>query len=93
VAFADADIKFFLTADPDERARRRHVELENKTGGNSLGAIRNAIEQRDKSDRDRVVGPLKPAADAIVVDTTDLNIEQVVDRLHGFVKEKCLKNG
>jgi len=93
VAFADANIKFFLTADPDERARRRQAELDNKTGGNSLDEIRNAIEQRDKSDRDRAVGPLKPAADAIVVDTTDLNIEQVVDKLLGFVREKCLKNG
>jgi cytidylate kinase len=93
VAFADANIKFFLTADPDERARRRQAELDNKTGGNNLDDIRNAIERRDKSDRERTVGPLKPAQDAIVVDTTDLNIEQVVEKLLGFVKDKCLKNG
>lgn len=93
VAFADANIKFFLTADPGERARRREAEFQTKSGGNSLEEIRSAIEQRDKSDRDRAVGPLKPADDAIVVDTTDLNIEQVVDKLLGFVKEKCLKNG
>ncbi len=93
VAFADADVKFFLTADPGERARRRQAELQTNIGGNSLDEIRNAIEQRDKSDRERTVGPLKPAQDAIVVDTTDLNIEQVVEKLLGFVREKCLKNG
>lgn len=93
VAFADADVKFFLTADPDERARRRQAELGTKSGENSFEEIRSAIEQRDKSDRDRTVGPLKPADDAIVIDTTDLNIEQVVDKLLGFVREKCLKNG
>ena len=48
-----------------------------------------AIEQRDKNDRDRAVGPLKPADDAILIDTTDLNIEQVVDKLLGFVKENA----
>ena len=93
VAFTEADVKFFLTAEPGERARRRQAELGTKSGGNSLEEIRDAIERRDKSDRDRAVGPLKPAVDAIVIDTTDLNIEQVVDKLLGFVKEKCLKNG
>jgi len=93
VAFADADIKIFLTAEPSERARRRQAELQTKGGGNSLEEIQIAIEQRDKSDRDRAVGPLRPADDAIVVDTTELNIEKVVDKLLGFVKEKCLKNG
>jgi cytidylate kinase len=93
VAFIDANIKFFLNADPNERARRRQAELENKTGRNNIEEIRNAIEKRDKSDRDRAVGPLKTADDAIIIDTTDLNIEQVIEKLLGFVKEKCLKNG
>jgi cytidylate kinase len=93
VAFSDADVKFFLTAEPGERARRRQAELRTKSGPNSLEEIRDAIERRDKSDRDRTVGPLKPADDAIVIDTTDLNVEQVVDKLLGYVKEKCLKNG
>jgi cytidylate kinase len=93
VAFSDADVKFFLTAEPGERARRRQAELRTTSGPNSLEEIRDAIERRDKSDRDRTVGPLKPADDAIVIDTTDLNVEQVVDKLLGYVKEKCLKNG
>jgi cytidylate kinase len=91
VAFGDADIKFYLTADSAERARRRLAELQDKGGAGSLQQIQNAIEQRDKSDENRAVGPLKPAEDAIIVDTTNLNIEQVVEKLAGYVKEKCSK--
>jgi cytidylate kinase len=87
VAFADADIKFYLTADSIERARRRQAELRAKGGDESLEQIQKAIEERDKSDEGRAVGPLRPARDAIIVDTTDLSIEQVVDKLLGYVKE------
>jgi cytidylate kinase len=92
VAFADADIKFFLTANTEERARRRQVELQAKGMSESLAQIQSAIEERDRSDQHRAVGPLKPAEDAVLIDTTDLNIEEVVEELLGFVKEKCLKN-
>ena len=93
VAFADANIKFYLTADPGERAKRRQIDLRAKGVDEKLDKIQNAIHERDKSDQSRAIGPLKPAEDAIVVDTTDLDIEEVVDKLHEFVKEKCLKNG
>lgn len=92
VAFADADVKFFLTADPAERARRRLTELKAQGGVESLNRIQEAIEQRDQSDRSRAVGPLKQAEDAIVVDTTNLGIDQVVEKLLTLVKERCLKN-
>lgn len=88
VAFADADVKFFLTADPAERARRRQAELQTR-GGESLERVQEAIEQRDQSDRSRDVGPLKQADDAILVDTTNLSIDQVVEKLFAFVKERC----
>lgn len=88
VAFADADIKFYLTADAAERARRRHAELQGKTR-DSLEQIQRDIEERDASDRNRTVGPLKPAEDAIVVDTTNMSIEQAVENLLGLVKERC----
>jgi cytidylate kinase len=95
VAFGDADIKFYLTADLAERARRRQAELCAKGGGQSLEQIQRDIEERDKSDRNRAVGPLRPARNAIVVDTTDLSIEEVVGKLLCYVKEepkeKCLK--
>ncbi len=87
VAFSDADIKFYLTADSIERARRRQAELRAKAGDESLEQIQKAIEERDKSDENRTVGPLRPAEDAIVVDTTDLSIEEVVEKLLGYVKE------
>ncbi len=91
VAFSDADIKFYLTADSIERARRRQAELRTKGGDQSLEQIQKAIEERDRSDENRTVGPLRPAEDAIVVDTTDLSIEEVVEKLLGYVKEKCLR--
>ncbi len=91
VVFGDADIKFYLTADSIERARRRQAELRAKGDDESLKRIQKAIEERDKSDENRAVGPLRPAQDAIIVDTTDLSIEQVVEKLLGYVTEKCLK--
>ena len=91
VAFADAHVKFYLTADPAERARRRQAELEAKGENESLERMQKAIEKRDKSDQDRAVGPLMPAEDAIVVDTTNLSIDEVVEKLHTLVKETCSK--
>jgi len=91
VAFADADIKFYLTADTTERARRRQAELQPKGINDSIEQIKKAMEERDKSDRTRAVGPLKPASDAIVVDTTGLGIDEVVEKLLSFVRQKCLK--
>jgi len=87
VAFSDADIKFYLTADSIERARRRQAEMRAKGGDESLEQIQKDIEERDKSDEDRTVGPLRPAEDAIVVDTTDLSIEEVVEKLLDYAKE------
>ena len=78
VAFPDADVKFFLTADVKERARRRRDE---SLRDENLEQIQRAIEERDKSDRDRTEGPLRPAEDAIVIDTTDLSIDEVVEKL------------
>ena len=91
VAFADADVKFYLTADPTERARRRRAELRTQDDGESLEQTQKAIVERDQSDQSRAVGPLKPAQDAIVLDTTDLNIDEVVERLLRHVEEACSK--
>ena len=91
VAFGDANVKFYLTANSTERARRRLSELQDKSDAGSLQQIQKAIEERDKSDESRAVGPLKPAEDAIVVDTTNMSIEQVVETLACHVKKKCSK--
>jgi len=91
VAFSDANIKFYLTADVSERARRRQAELAAKGDTASLEELQKAIEDRDKSDQTRTVGPLKLAEDAVIIDTTNLGIEEVVEKVLGFVKTKCLK--
>ena len=80
VAFPDADMKFYLTAALPERARRRQAELRAKGCDQSLEQVRQAIEQRDKSDQHRTVGPLRPASDAIILDTTNLSIDEVVEK-------------
>lgn len=87
VAFPDANIKFFLTADAKTRAQRRQAEMLDADGRQDIEQVRRAIEARDKSDRDRDVGPLRPADDAIIVDTTKLTIEQVVRTLLEYVED------
>ncbi len=88
VAFPNADVKFFMSAQPSERARRRLAELKAKGINENLEQIQESIEKRDKSDMERDVGPLRPADDAIIIDTTNLDIEQVVETLLGYVNEK-----
>jgi cytidylate kinase len=74
VVFPDAALKIYLTADPDERARRRSGEA-----GTDHGATRRAIERRDAYDSNRAVSPLTVASGAIVIDTTHLTLPEVVD--------------
>lgn len=93
VVFADADMKFYLTAEAKERARRRQAELEAEGKQQAAEEVRRAIEERDKSDEGREVGPLRPAGDAIIVDTTQLGVEEVVEKLLRCVEEKCSKKG
>jgi len=89
VAFPDADIKFYLTADSAERTRRRQAELQAQGGDESLEQIQRNIEERDRSDENRTVGPLRQASDAVEIDTTDLGIEEVVENLLRYVKENA----
>jgi cytidylate kinase len=88
VAFPDAPVKFFLTADPAERARRRHTELTAAGQDMTLDTILTQQQQRDAADENRTVGPLKPAPDAIMLDTSRLTAEQVIDKMETFVREK-----
>jgi len=89
VAFSDAGVKFFLTANVDERARRRQAELLRKGINKSIKQIRRSIEKRDRSDEGRAVGPLAAAEDAIVVDTTYMDVDEVVEELLEIVKKRC----
>jgi cytidylate kinase len=88
VVFPDARIKFYLTADPAERARRRAAELQAKGAVVDMEQIRQAIDARDKSDENRAVGPLKPAQDAITIDTTNSSIEQSVERIYRCIEQR-----
>jgi CMP/dCMP kinase len=89
VAFPDADVKFYLTAGTDERARRRKVQLQQNGIEQPVEQVQSDIIARDQSDLSRQAGPLKPAADALIIDTTDMNIGQVVQKLYKLVTERC----
>jgi len=79
VVFPDADYKFFLTASLEERARRRYQELLQRGEKVELEQIKKEVEKRDAQDSQRDLAPLKPAPEAIQIDTTHLNVDQVVD--------------
>lgn len=81
VVFPQAANKFFLDARPEVRAMRRWKELAAKGGTESLESIEQAIRERDWQDRHRQIAPLKPAQDAIIIDTSDLTIQQVRQKI------------
>lgn len=81
VVLPNADLKIFLTASIEERARRRFDELNAKGQTVELSAIEKEIATRDKQDMEREIAPLKKADDAILLDTTNLTIEEVVDKI------------
>lgn len=81
VVFPAARHKFFLDASPEERARRRCLQLEAQGQPADLATIAAQIRERDDMDRNRAVAPLRPAADAVLVDTTTLDIDGVFDEL------------
>mgnify|MGYP001826087429 FL=1 len=87
VVFPDAELKIFLTATPLERAERRYKQLMVKGIGVSLPALVREIEQRDRRDADRKLAPLRPAEDAITVDSTGMTVDQVLARLMSLVRE------
>jgi cytidylate kinase len=89
VAFPRANVKFYLTAELGERAKRRQAEMKIRGHEQTIEQICAAIEKRDKTDQERPAGPLKPAEDAVTIDTTDMTPEQVVEKLLVYVKEKC----
>jgi cytidylate kinase len=86
--FTDATLKVFLTASPEERARRRHKQLKEKGIDVSLPALSRDIAERDARDAQRAVAPLVPADDARVLDSTAASIPQVVDRIVDWLRER-----
>ncbi len=99
VVLPEADLKIYLDAKVDERARRRYLEVVQRRGGDppermeedaEYRSIREAMVRRDRIDSGRAVAPLRPAEDAVIVDTTDLGIEEVVSRV---MKHVCRQDG
>jgi len=88
VAFADADFKFFLTADVAERAKRRKLQLEEKGVCADVRQLKADIIKRDASDENRSAGPLVPAEDAVIIDTTRLGAVEVVNEMVDIIKRR-----
>jgi cytidylate kinase len=88
VVFADAGCKFFLVAEPLERARRRQRELAQRGKPVELDEVLQAIEVRDRRDAGRELAPMVPAADAVVLDTTALRLEEVVAQMEAEVRRR-----
>jgi cytidylate kinase len=87
VVFPDADYKFFLVASLDEKVRRRAAQFERRGERVDEEAMRREVEERDRVDMERAVAPLRPAPDAVVIDTDRLDIDQVVDRILKSIRE------
>ena len=88
VVFPDAECKFFLTASAEERARRRQRELRDKGDFVSLDELMNQQELRDLRDETRACSPLKPADDAVVIDTTAMSLEEVAAHLEAMILQR-----
>lgn len=77
--FPDADIKFFIDASVEERTKRRYLQLQQAGINVDINNLRKDIENRDNQDKNRKIAPLHPASNAVIIDTTNLEIDQVVD--------------
>ncbi|HMK07641.1 MAG TPA: (d)CMP kinase, partial [Anaerolineales bacterium] len=88
VVLPEADLKVFLVASVDERARRRQREMAERGQPAEFEAIRQAMAARDEFDSSRALAPLKPATEAVILDTTDLSIEQVVGQVVELAEQK-----
>ena len=88
VVFPDAPLKIFLTASAEERARRRYLQLKGKGDDVNLASLLDEIRARDERDTQREVAPLKPADDAVQLDSTDLSIEQVLGQILSEVAKR-----
>lgn len=89
VVFPNAQLKIFLTASVEERAMRRYKELVAKGEQVDLAQLQNDIASRDKQDSERAISPLRQAEDALLLDTSDMNIQQVTEKILALVEERA----
>ncbi|NCF76019.1 MAG: (d)CMP kinase [Proteobacteria bacterium] len=88
VVFTDAPVKIFLDASAEARAERRYNQLKNNGLGVNLRALLEQIQERDARDRERAVAPLKPAEDALIIDSTEMTIDEVVATVMAQISSK-----
>jgi cytidylate kinase len=88
VVFPDAEVKIYLDASPEERARRRANDPAHRSTTAALAEVATALAERDRSDSTRAASPLSMAADAILIETTGVAVESVVDRVMAIVDER-----
>lgn len=81
VVFPDTPFKYYLDADPEERARRRSAEIQQQEGTNDVGAVLSSLRRRDQKDSSRATAPLQIALGAKIINSTGMTIEQVVDTI------------
>ena len=84
----DAPVKIYLTAEPRTRAERRYLELKEKGQECDIDTIEKDIIERDYRDMHREISPLKQAEDAVLVDSSNMTIEQVVETISGIIRER-----
>jgi cytidylate kinase len=92
VIFPQARLKIFLTADVETRALRRYKQLKEKGESVNLSRLFREIEARDERDMNRSVAPLRPAGDAVIIDSSDLSINEVLNKVYKLAKETFLTN-
>lgn len=90
VVFPDAELKIYLTASAEERANRRYKQLKEKGIDVNLNCLVEELRQRDERDMNRKTAPLKPASDAIIIDTTTLDIDQVCREVMNWVDKRII---
>lgn len=88
VVLPNAELKFFLSASVDERARRRWKELQERGEKVPLQQIKEEVLKRDKQDSERAISPLKKSKEAIEIDTTNHSVDEIVTKMYGIAKEK-----
>jgi len=92
VIFPDAGLKIFLTASADARAERRYKQLKEKGESVNLTRLFQDIKERDERDSTRAISPLRPAQDAHVIDSTELSIKEVVQKIHELLDESAISH-
>jgi cytidylate kinase len=89
VVFPDTLFKFYLDAEPEERARRRFAEQDSGSGGDKLAAVRDSLDRRDRKDTSRQTAPLQIPEGASIINTTSLSLDEVVALIEKSIRAEC----